>query len=216
MLSLCLKKISASFMKRGQIMSQLFTESLELVKINQTFFESKRLEFLNLNLEPIIYKLTHNEDGESWNLEDAIKYAQEYRCWLFICWMNPDLSLPPSKKIDHVWHMHALDSELYRVQTLRLFRRYFDHFPYFGVRSELDKQNLQSAFENTKKLMSLYADSFGCNFTALCGNSCGGSLCDNNACDSNSCGKLEVFSEKTEEYLLSIRPDRNGITTGFM
>jgi hypothetical protein len=184
-----------------------FCEAFSLQQI-----EEKKAEFLDLNLEPIIFKLVRNEDGESWTLDKALKHVQEYRCWLFISWLNPELSLPPSKKIDHVWHTHALDSELYRIQTLRLFGKFFDHFPYFGVRSELDKQNLNASFENTKVFMSRYSQSFGCDFTASCGNNCGGSLCDNNACDSNSCGDSLNDSIRSEEFLLSIRPDRNGIT----
>ncbi len=177
--------------------------------------ESKKTEFLNLNLEPIIYKLTYSEEGDSWSLNKALKYVQEYRCWLYICWLHPHLSLPPSKEIDEVWHTHSLDSELYRLQTLRLFGKFFDHFPYFGIRSDLDRQNLNTSFEKTKELMLQFGHTFNCNFASYCDNSCGGSLCDNNACDSNSCGKIHNSTQRSEEYLLSIRPDRNGITLAF-
>lgn len=197
-------------------MRNLMTTLSVQTKLCEAFFlqeiEEKKAEFLSLNLEPIIFSLVHNEDGEPWTLEQSLLHVQEYRCWLFISWLNPVLSLPPSKTIDHVWHKHALDGELYRIQTLRLFGKFFDHFPYFGVRSELDKQNLNASFENTKKLMAAHGHSFGCNFSSSCGNNCGGSLCDNNACDSNSCGDTLNDTVRSEEYLLSIRPDRNGNT----
>lgn len=172
--------------------------------------EQKKIEFMNLDLEPIIFKLTHNEDGESWGIEKALKYVDEYKCWLFVNWLHGDESLPPSKEIDKVWHTHALDTQLYEVQTKKLFGKFFHHFPYFGVRSEQDKANLDKAFERTKVLMGLYGSSFGCNFSALCGEGCGSSLCGNNACDSNSCGKTtQTFGE---EELLAVRPDRFGKT----
>lgn len=60
--------------------------------------------------------------------------------------------------------------------------------------------------------MGEYSASFGCNFAANCSNNCGTSLCDNNACDTNSCGDSLNDTVRSEEYLLSIRPDRNGNT----
>ncbi len=50
------------------------------------------------------------------------------------------------------WHAHILDTMAYHKDCQYLFGRYIHHYPYFGVRSEEDRENLEKAYSNTQKL----------------------------------------------------------------
>lgn len=109
--------------------------------------------------------------------------------FLFLTFLYPTISIVPTKNIDAFWHTHILDTALYAIHCDILFGKFLHHFPYFGVRGEQDKANLNAAFEVTKSLFVKHSSLLNSeSISASCGVDCGSSLCDNNACDSNSCG----------------------------
>jgi hypothetical protein len=72
--------------------------------------------------------------------------------------MNDDKAIVPSSVVDDFWHLHILDTQKYYADC-ELFLGYFlHHFPYFGMRSEEDAQNLKTAWENT---LAIYEEYFG-------------------------------------------------------
>ena len=105
-----------------------------------------------LDLGPILYTLIHREESAGWTLDKARLMETWYRRFLFLVKLYPDRTIVPTKDIDTFWHTHILDTKKYMADCETLFGRYFHHFPYFGMRGEQDKQNLQTAFDATEEL----------------------------------------------------------------
>lgn len=114
--------------------------------------------FENLDLEPIKYKLMNPESdsANAWTLEKADCIAELYIMFLALCKLYPDKVISPSREVDTFWHYHILDTHMYHKDCNNIFGYYLHHFPYFGVRSEEDAKNLQSAFEETQVLYKLH------------------------------------------------------------
>ena len=79
----------------------------------------------------------------------------------------------PSKDIDIFWHTHILDTQKYMADCETLFGKYFHHFPYFGMRGEKDRINLEEAFSETDELyLQHYGESPLSTGIADCGSLC--------------------------------------------
>ena len=131
----------------------------------------------SMDLEPIIYKLVHSEDGTSLVLEEADDAARRYRQYLELCLRYPDQIIVPTKQIDLVWHSHILDTGKYRQDCDQVFGYFLDHFPYLGLRGVDDAANLASSFIATNELFIRH---FGVNLidsATRCGNQCGNAKC---------------------------------------
>lgn len=111
-----------------------------------------------IDLEPIIVKLVDQEEGLGWTLDFAQRVEQEYRRFLTICKMNPDVPIVPSSAVDDFWHFHILDTRKYESDCNDIFGYFLHHFPYFGMRGPKDEENLKIAWENTLKI---YMENFG-------------------------------------------------------
>ncbi len=127
-----------------------------------------------LDLEPIKYLLIKGEAGPGWSAEKAEMLETWYRRFLYLVRVHPDKTLVPSKDIDTFWHTHILDSKKYMADCENLFGRYFHHFPYFGLRGEADRRNMQDAFDETD---ALFLETFGESPVSSGGADCGG-LCN--------------------------------------
>jgi hypothetical protein len=115
--------------------------------------EYEFLEKLNqIDFGCIAYKLLHSEDGQPWSIEQARQAIEKYRRFLILNYLYPDKIIVPSRTIDRVWHTHILDTAKYREDCRILFGQFMDHFPYFGMKDESDRQNLEDAFAQTQKL----------------------------------------------------------------
>ena len=113
-----------------------------------SFFEFNR----NLNLDPIKFSLTQREEGANWPLDKVQLLELWYRRFLYLVSLYPEKVIVPSKEIDIFWHTHILDTQKYMADCEALFGQYFHHFPYFGMRGEKDRNNLEDAFQETDKL----------------------------------------------------------------
>lgn len=140
-----------------------------------------------LDLEPIVFKLMHPDDGEGMTLEQADVAVVRYRMFLKLCSMYPHRSIVPTKEIDEVWHAHILDTVKYRFDCDQIFGRFLDHFPYFGLRSEEDAVSLADSFGETCELFLRHFGVLPSGESRACGNNCGSTLCENPACKGNSC-----------------------------
>jgi hypothetical protein len=106
-----------------------------------------------LDLEPIVYKLTHPEPGEpALTLTEADQAVALYRCFLKLCVLYPGTAIVPTRRLDHVWHTHMLDTAKYRADCDRVFGRFMDHFPYAGLRGEDDRRAWRDDFARTRRL----------------------------------------------------------------
>ena len=57
-----------------------------------------------LDLEPIVFKLTHPEPGETClTLVQVDADVVLYRCFLKLCLLYPGVTVVPTRRIDHVW-----------------------------------------------------------------------------------------------------------------
>jgi hypothetical protein len=150
----------------------------------------------DLDLEPIVYKLTHPETGEKGlTLEQADRGVELYRCFLKLCKRYPNTPIVPSRQIDQIWHAHISDTAKYRVDCDTIFGRPLDHFPYAGMRGPEDERALRDNYANTRRL---FAAEFGIDIAAegvadCYASSCkhdDGGLCSNADCERASAAEL--------------------------
>ncbi len=111
-----------------------------------------------LDLTPIKFKATRNEDGYGWSAEYADRMEVAYKRYLILHAKHPEMSLAPEQDIDRFWHMHILDTRKYAADCEATFGHFVHHFPYLGLRGEEDAKALQTAFV---KMQQLYAQEFG-------------------------------------------------------
>ena len=105
-----------------------------------------------INLEMVKMKMQEKDEGAGWSIEQCESAEIEYKRFLHMNLLFPKNAIVPNKIMDTVWHYHILDTRAYCKDSERVFGGYFHHFPYFGMRGDEDKQNLESSFEKTKQL----------------------------------------------------------------
>jgi len=110
------------------------------------------LEFSRLK-----YKYTESSEAEM-TPEEWEAGELEYRRFLTLKYFYPAVSLVPSQQVDAIWHAHILDTRAYREDCEKVFGRFIDHYPYFGIYGEEDYAELQRSFEET---IALYEKHFG-------------------------------------------------------
>ena len=111
-----------------------------------------------LDLSKVRMKLADPEEGKGYSTDELELLEQEYRRFLALHLMFPDEDIVPCKIVDEIWHQHILDTAAYREDCDRIFGRFLDHFPYFGMRDEADAQALQDAYAET---IERYRAAFG-------------------------------------------------------
>ncbi|MDP2670679.1 MAG: hypothetical protein Q8O99_07435 [bacterium] len=168
-----------------------------ICKLNPTKRELIVLDAINaLDFTMLKSKMHDPVEGEGWNMEKIEETETLYRKFLFLNGLflhHPTIVIVPRMDIDKFWHRHILDTRAYMQDCNSVFGEYLHHFPYFGLRGEVDKRNLESAYENTKQL---FLEHFGDDLDAVpafetasatvsgCGVSCG-STCTSGACSTS-------------------------------
>jgi hypothetical protein len=152
----------------------------------------------NLDLEPIIFKLTTSEYGEppQMTLAEADAATLLYRQFLTLKLLYPRKSLVPTRAIDAVWHTHILDTAKYRDDCAQIFGRTLDHFPYLGLRGEEDRQAWRESANETRRL---FQEHFGVDFSTTV------SMCNGGCDDGSQC--VDFIDDQARP-----RPSR-GLTT---
>ena len=91
---------------------------------------------------------------DGWLKKDALKTCQLYRNFLFLKrkYGKEGVNLPPSLDVDEFWHYHILDSEKYRKDCLAIFGEYLHHYPYFGIDTTTNRDDLNAAFQTVQNL----------------------------------------------------------------
>ena len=94
-----------------------------------------------------------------WKPQQADAGIRQYRNILLL-WLKygDETTLPPSEDIDEIWHNHILDTKKYQADCDFLFGKFLHHYPYFGIDDQTDRNDLNNAFANTKRL---YIKEFG-------------------------------------------------------
>ena len=111
-----------------------------------------------LDLGPIKFKATRQEDGYGWTAEHADRMELAYKRYLILHAKYPGLTLAPDQEVDRFWHLHILDTRKYARDCEAVFGYFLHHYPYLGLRGEDDAKALQAAFQTTQ---ALYAQEFG-------------------------------------------------------
>ena len=109
-----------------------------------------------LDLGSIAYQLMYSEEGKRWNFEQTNRAIHHYSMFLCLIYLHPNRKLVPTQEIDRVWHYHILDTMKYAEDCEILFGRFIHHFPYFGKRGKVDRENLDAAFRDTQILFQEY------------------------------------------------------------
>jgi hypothetical protein len=78
--------------------------------------------------------------------EECDEIEDLYRKFLALNMRYPDRKICPTGPIDMFWHAHILDTRAYAADCDRLFGRMLHHFPYFGMRGEDDRKDLEQTF----------------------------------------------------------------------
>lgn len=103
-----------------------------------------------LDLDPIKVKLMDASEGEGWSQHFVDKIEEQYRQFLKLSALSGSVVVP-TKLIDTFWHAHILDTRKYAEDCDLIFGHFLHHFPYFGMRGEQDRENLQKSFVDTMK-----------------------------------------------------------------
>lgn len=110
-----------------------------------------------LDFDRLKHKFTTTSDAgmtsEEWDTAEL-----EYRRFLVLKLIYPGISLVPSKQVTKIWHAHILDTRAYREDCEKVFGRYIDYYPYFGIYGADDEKSLQNLIAQTTEL---YKHHFG-------------------------------------------------------
>jgi len=135
------------------------TESISLERISFLIY-NKGIEpiIAHLDLEMVKTKLQDKGEGPGWTEEQCDDAEIEYKRFLQMNLKYPNRSIVPHKAMDIMWHQHILDTRAYQKDCISVFSKFFHHFPYFGIRDEQDRKNLNHAFDETQVI---YRQEFG-------------------------------------------------------
>ena len=90
--------------------------------------------------------------------------------------------------------MHILDTRKYAEDCDKLFGYFLHHFPYFGMRGDDDRNDLQEAFTRSQSLMM---QTFGENLVSYNEDGAAAALCGPENCDPS------IYSTTLRPRLLS-------------
>jgi hypothetical protein len=103
-----------------------------------------------IDLSMVKRKLMDPEEGLGWSADYADHVEVRYRRYLVMVCVNGQGANVPTMDIDQFWHQHILDTRAYARDCESAFGEFLHHFPYFGMRGEVDARNLAASFELTK------------------------------------------------------------------
>jgi hypothetical protein len=154
-----------------------------------------------LDLEPVVYTLTHPGPGEAGlSLAQADWDVSLYRCFLKLCILHPGTAIVPTRQIDRVWHAHLLDTGRYRADCDHVLGSFMDHFPYAGLGGDADRRAWREDLARTRRL---FREHFGTEI----GTQPAASACRNHGDGSDCCvGCVKPPPARP-------RPDRGGATS---
>ncbi len=111
-----------------------------------------------LDLTNVKRKLANPEQGLAVSPERLEVMEAEYRKYLALHLAYPDLDVVPCSDVDVIWHQHILDTAAYRADCEAIFGYFLDHYPYFGMNSDEEAEELHDAYSQT---LERYVAAFG-------------------------------------------------------
>lgn len=120
-------------------------EALDLVRVDLALRDAlSRVETIDFSL--LLKKLAAETGKTREQLEEELDL---YRKFLALCVRYPEEKICPTGPIDALWHAHLLDTEAYARDCQFLFGQFLHHYPYFGMRGEGDRRDLEDAFSRS-------------------------------------------------------------------
>jgi hypothetical protein len=116
----------------------------------------ERIDAVDLSM--LRTKLADPHEGKGWADAQLDLAEREYRHFLALHLMYPEMAVVPCALVDAVWHAHILDTRAYASDCERVFGFFLHHFPYFGMRGKQDAADLIDAYDLT---VVRYQDAFG-------------------------------------------------------
>ena len=111
-------------------------------------------EVAQLDFERLRWKLEHSREA-TWGHAEIEDAEREYRRFLTLKQIHPDLALVPSKQVDAFWHAHFLDTVAYARDCEDVFGGFLHHYPYFGIYGDEDYAKLVAAFARTREVYEM-------------------------------------------------------------
>jgi hypothetical protein len=111
-----------------------------------------------LDLDPIKFKLMHDESGKGWSQEHVDAVEKEYRRFLCLKKLYPDEVIVPAPDVEHFWRYHILDTLKYVVDCKELFGGFLHHDHQVTMRAADDAQFRS---EREARLRTLVEATFG-------------------------------------------------------
>ena len=139
----------------------------------QTGVLDSKVEALDFTV--IKNKMLMATKGVRWTPAELDAAELEYKRFLTLHLLYPDVFIVPTTLIDEFWHHHILDTKKYRQDTTAVFGSFFDHYPYLGINGEQDAARHNELYQGTRDLYEKHfgGDYMGNSKAAKCGY-CGG------------------------------------------
>ncbi len=168
-------------------------------------FEDASKLVSNIDLSSVAFKVKHTYGTEDLILNQDIQF---YRQFLTLSMIGDGTPIAVTEGVDLIWHNHILDTSKYIMDCHNLFGGYFHHFPYFGLRSESDYENLVEASKTTNDLYKQYfqispfelTTGSLCNGGSECGKGCAKCVQSQDSPSSNP--YLDVLNQPRPVYSL--------------
>jgi hypothetical protein len=106
----------------------------------------------SLDFSKLKWKMTRASGESIMSAAEAEFAEEEYRKFLTLKRLYPELEFVPSKLVDEFWHSHILDTRSYHADCERVFGHYLHHYPYFGIHDEKDREDLEETFGETQRI----------------------------------------------------------------
>lgn len=112
-----------------------------------------------IDLEAVKTRLMNAASGEGWSRDKADAVEREYRRFLCMSRMYPDVELAPYEDVDMFWHYHILDTRKYAADCMHAFGHFLHHCPQAETNDE--EADTQRRLDSGKRLAMLYEATFG-------------------------------------------------------
>ena len=155
-----------------------------------------------IDLTPI-NKLLRYQDPDFWTEEILVDVERAYRRFLVLNLLYPSETLAVNAILDEYWHNHILDTRKYAADCDQLFGKLLDHYPYFGIEDEDDRQAKLQAFAVTQ-------DMWQSNFGATLTEELHQPLSEARLTLDRVIGDLQLVSDEVSDVLVAPKSCKNG------
>ncbi len=127
-------------------------DTISIANESNSKFDNLHQSIQDLDLRRIIWKMADPDEGKGFTPQMLARAELDYRRFLHLHLLFPEVDLVPTEMIDEVWHQHILDTNAYAADCEKVFGHFLHHYPYFGMEGEEDQENLQSCFVETQRI----------------------------------------------------------------